>query len=53
MPPISKWYMTKNDYYMKIGVIIETLMPPIINYPIIVICTINVSDFHIVVIFTH
>ena len=29
MPPISKSYMTKNDYYMKIGVIIETLMPPI------------------------
>ena len=27
MPPISKSYMTKNDYYMKIGVIIETLMP--------------------------
>ena len=24
-----KLYMTKNDYYMKIGVIIETLMPPI------------------------
>ena len=29
MPPISKSYMTKNDYYMKIGVIIDTLMPPI------------------------
>ena len=29
MPPISKSYMTTNDYYMKIGVIIETLMPPI------------------------
>ena len=46
MPLISKLYMTKNDYYMKIGVIIETLMPPIF---IIVICTINASDFHIVV----
>ena len=32
MPPISKSYMTKNDYYMKIGVIIETLMPPIFIY---------------------
>ena len=28
MPPISKSYMTKNDYYMKIGDIIETLMSP-------------------------
>ena len=26
MPLISKSYMTKNDYYMKIGDIIETLM---------------------------
>ena len=29
MPPISKSYMTKNNYYMKIGDIIETLMSPI------------------------
>ena len=29
MPPISKLYMTKNDYYMKIGDIIETLMSQI------------------------
>ena len=29
MPLISKSYMTKNDYYMKIGDIIETLMSPI------------------------
>ena len=29
MPPISKSYMTENDYYMKIGDIIETLMPMI------------------------
>ena len=26
MPPISKLYITKNDYYMKIGDIIEILM---------------------------
>ena len=26
MPPISKSYITKNDYYMKIGDIIEILM---------------------------
>ena len=26
MPLISKSYMTKNDYYMKIGDIIEILM---------------------------
>ena len=38
MPPISKSYMTKYDYYMKIGDIIEDI---------------NVSDFHIVVICTH
>ena len=30
MPLISKSYMTKNDYYMKIGDIIETLMSPIL-----------------------
>ena len=29
MPPISKSYMTKNDYYMKIGDIIEILLSPI------------------------
>ena len=29
MPPISKLYITKNDYYMKIGDIIDTLMSPI------------------------
>ena len=34
MPPISKSYITKNEYYMKIR-------------------DIDVSDFHIVVIFTH
>ena len=26
MPPISKLYISKNDYYMKIGDIIEILM---------------------------
>ena len=30
VPPISKLYITKNDYYMKIGDIIETLMSPIL-----------------------
>ena len=30
MPSISKSYITKNDYYMKIGDIIETLMSPIL-----------------------
>ena len=30
IPPISKLYITKNDYYMKIGDIIETLMSPIL-----------------------
>ena len=34
MPPISKSYITKNEYYMKIR-------------------DINVSDFQIVLIFTH
>ena len=34
MPAISKLYITKNEYYMKIR-------------------DIDVSDFHIVVIFTH
>ena len=34
MPLISKLYITKNEYYMKIG-------------------DINVSNFHIVLIFTH
>ena len=29
MAPISKSYMTKNDYYMKIWDIIDTLMSPI------------------------
>ena len=29
MPPIIKSYMTKNEYYMKIGDIIDTLMSPI------------------------
>ena len=29
MPLISKSYITKNDNYMKIGDIIETLMSPI------------------------
>ena len=50
MPQISKSYMTKNDYYMKIGVIIDINAS---DFHIVVICTINVSDFHIVVIFTH
>ena len=30
MPLISKSYITKNDYFMKIGDIIETLMSPIL-----------------------
>ena len=30
MPQISKLYITKNDYYMKIGDIIETLMSTIL-----------------------
>ena len=30
MPLISKSYITKNDYYMKIGDIIEKLMSPIL-----------------------
>ena len=29
MPPISKSYISTNDYYMKIGDIIEILMCPI------------------------
>ena len=29
MAPISKLYISKNDYYMKIGDIIEILMCPI------------------------
>ena len=41
----------KNDYYMKIGDIIETSMCPIfIEYSFL---PINVSDFHIVLIFTY
>ena len=38
MPPITESYMTKNDYCMKMGEIIDTL---------------DVSDFHIVTTLTH